>query len=178
MHALEITEERTFTAKLNGLTVTGLAVESAWQGLTKYVRGDGEHLIVIDTEARVVTGSASILELLALGPKRGIELSPGEVYVGIADGHHVILLPGDVQLPWIESMEWAKSIGGDLPTRSEQNLLFEKSKDQFKRDWYWSNTQHAGHSDCAWGQDFIIGIQNYDYKSSLGRARAVRRLPI
>ncbi len=178
MHALEITEERTFAARMNGKSITGLAVESSWNGLTKYVRADGDHLIVLDAEARVVTGSASLTGILGYVPSAAVHLNSGEIYVGIVDGQHVILLPGADRDNWSACMKWAASIGGDLPTRPEQALLYQKMSEHFEKDWYWSNTQHASNSDYAWGQDFYGGNQDGDTKSASGRARAVRRLPI
>ena len=111
-------------------------------------------------------------------------LADGEVYIGaIGDKHgnlhHVILLPGDSDdATWKKQMEWAKSIGGDLPTRIEQAMMWTDHRDQFQKDWYWSNEQHHNDSGCAWHQDFHFGRQSsYDIRNKL-RARAVRRLPI
>jgi hypothetical protein len=112
------------------------------------------------------------------------ELAEGEIYVGLigdATGraHHVILLPGDNgDADWKSQMDWAKSIGGDLPTRIEQAMLWANHRDQFKRDWYWSNEVHHRDSGWAWYQSFDGGLQcnyhqYYDY-----RARVVRRLPL
>lgn len=112
-------------------------------------------------------------------------LNPGERYLGAiisADGthrHHVILLPGEIEdASWNKSMEWAAEIGGDLPNRIEQAMLFSCMKEQFKEAAYWSNTQHAANSLYAWFQHFYDGNQDYDDKSSQFRARAVRRLEI
>jgi hypothetical protein len=112
-----------------------------------------------------------------------IELQEGEVYVGLivdADkGHHVILLPGDHDsINWKDAMARAESIGGDLPDRVEQALMFATMRNQFKPEWYWSNTQHASYSDFAWGQNFGNGLQDSSHKVVNYRARAVRRLPI
>ena len=69
------------------------------------------------------------------------ELAEGEIYVGcIGDAagnlHHVILLPGDNDDDTHEAqLEWAKSIGGDLPTRIEQAMLWANHREQFKKDW-------------------------------------------
>jgi hypothetical protein len=112
------------------------------------------------------------------------ELNEGEIYAGAiiapdGSGNHIILLPGDhKEANWDDSMEWARSIGGDLPDRVEQALLFKHSSEQFQKEWYWSNTQHAVNSDYAWGQSFGDGSQSYDNKSAELRARAVRRLTI
>jgi hypothetical protein len=113
-------------------------------------------------------------------------LSEGEVYVGAignkaGDFYHVVLLPGDNDdATWQAQMDWAKSIGGDLPTRAELVIAYEQHRDQFKKDAYWSNTPDTdtGYSGWAWCQDFLIGSQtSYDKRYKL-RARAVRRLSI
>lgn len=110
-------------------------------------------------------------------------LNDGEVYVGAiikpdGTGNHIILLDGDNDdANWNTQMEWAKSKGGDLPDRVEQALLFKHHKDQFKEDWYWSNTQHED-PRVAWYQTFDDGDQYSDYTSLTCRARAVRRVAI
>ena len=112
------------------------------------------------------------------------ELADCEIYVGaIGDAagnlYHVILLPGDNNDATHEAqLEWAKSIGGDLPTRIEQAMLLANHRDQFKKDWYWSNEIHHTESGWAWYQDFLYGTQSYDTSDNELRARAVRRLPI
>ena len=111
-------------------------------------------------------------------------LNEGEIYAGAiikpdGTGHHAILLPGDNDdASWDKQMEWAASIGGDLPHRVEQALMYKNLPDQFKKEWYWSNTQHASDSDYAWCQNFSFGNQDYDHKYDELRARAVRRLAI
>jgi hypothetical protein len=111
------------------------------------------------------------------------DLNPGELWLGTlitgSTKHHVILLPGDSErASWQEQMDWAKSIGGDLPNRIEQAMLFAEMKDQFQEEAYWSNTQHASYSDYAWYQDFYDGYQINTSTSYELRARAVRRLII
>lgn len=109
-------------------------------------------------------------------------LNDGEKYVGAittpaGKTSHVILLSGDVSKKnWNESLEWAKSIGGDLPDRMELALLYNFMRDEFHQESYWSNTQHAAYSDCAWFQGFLNGNQTSDFKSAELRARAVRRV--
>ena len=113
-------------------------------------------------------------------------LKTGEIYAGLilgtngAPDHHVFLLAAkpDNKLNWDAAMEWAKSVGGDLPTRNEQSLLFANAKEHFEYAWYWSNTPYAGYTDYAWVQDFGHGYQGSVLKSYEGRARAVRRLII
>ena len=111
-------------------------------------------------------------------------LAEGEVYVGAlgnknGDIEHVILLSGDnADATWEEQMAWAKSIGGDLPNRIEQAMLWANHRDQFKKDWYWSNETH--HRDPGWAcyQFFSRGYQGDTVKDTKLRARAVRRLSI
>ena len=117
-------------------------------------------------------------------PEALIELKSGEHYAGIAldaegqPSHHLILLPGDVGMTWSKAREWAASIGGELPTRQEQALLFANLKGKFEPAYYWSNEQHASYTDYAWCQGFSNGSQGHYGKGSELRARAVRRLPI
>ncbi|WP_317201454.1 DUF1566 domain-containing protein [Janthinobacterium sp.] len=113
-------------------------------------------------------------------------IKPGERYAGIAlaeDGslsHHLFLLPGEADgVSWDAAVAWAAEVGGDLPTRREQSLLFANLKDQFKPRWYWSGEQYAPDPSYAWGLDFDNGVQFNGYDTSYaGRARAVRRLKI
>ncbi|OJA74495.1 DUF1566 domain-containing protein [Burkholderia ubonensis] len=113
-------------------------------------------------------------------------LAEGEVYLGgfvdaNGDVTHTILLPGDHdRASWQQQMDWAKSIGGDLPTRAELVIAYEKCRDQFKPDAYWSNTpdDDPEYSGWAWYQDFGDGFQSIIHQSYELRARAVRRLSI
>lgn len=111
------------------------------------------------------------------------ELNEGEIYAGAiinpaGTGNHIILLDGDNDdASWQAQMDWAKSIGGDLPDRVEQAMLFKHLKDQFKEDWYWSNTPHSD-TRFAWGQYFGDGNQYNDGTDYSFRARAVRRVAI
>ena len=113
------------------------------------------------------------------------ELADGEIYIGaIGDAagnlHHVILLPGDNDdAPHEAQIEWAKSIGGDLPNRIEQAMLWANHRDLFQKDWYWSNETHNSNAAYAWYQYFYYGYQlSYHKDNFYCRARAVRRLPI
>ncbi|CAB3730438.1 DUF1566 domain-containing protein [Paraburkholderia rhynchosiae] len=113
-------------------------------------------------------------------------LSEGEVYVGSigdknGDVQHIVLLPGDNErASWSDQLAWAKSIGGDLPTRVEQAMLFANFRDQFQQAAYWSNTPDADpdYDGWAWYQDFYYGGQISSHKGHALRARAVRRLSI
>ena len=112
------------------------------------------------------------------------DLAAGECYIGAignAEGTltHIILLPGDnADTDWQAQMDWAKSIGGDLPNRIEQALMFATARDEFKADWYWSNERRASVAGYAWCQYFSYGYQFSTSTSAQLRARAVRRLSI
>jgi len=118
-------------------------------------------------------------ELLA-----ALDLKDGEKYafgITLPDGKttHTILLPVDEEVDsWDAGMEWAKNLGGDLPDRAEQALFNKYMPEEFQKDAYWSNTQHAGDSGSAWYQGFDNGYQGSYYKSCECRARPVRRVTI
>lgn len=112
-------------------------------------------------------------------------LADGETYIGAignqnGDVYHLILLPDDHDdSNWQAAMDWAKEIGGDLPNRIEQAMLFAHFRNEFERDWYWSNTSVDGYDAYAWLQNFGHGDQSNGRKDHDDfRARAVRRLII
>jgi hypothetical protein len=118
-------------------------------------------------------------------PAVDIGLADGEQYAGLIlseDGtpiHHLVLLPGDHEdTEWQAAVDWAASIGGELPNRREQSLLFANCKQHFEEDWYWSGEQHASDARYAWFQYFGNGNQYYRHIYAQCRARAVRRLSI
>lgn len=110
------------------------------------------------------------------------ELKEGEFYAGILLGkdgepdQHVVLLPGQANdVTFKQAQQSAVDMGGDLPTRREQSLLFANLKEQFEERWYWSGTQHADASVFAWSQYFSNGSQGNTHKYDQLRARFVRR---
>jgi hypothetical protein len=115
-----------------------------------------------------------------------ITLAPGERYAGLILGkngeadYHLILLTGEVEsVNWEDAGKWAKDLGGDLPTRREQSLLFANLKSEFQSAWYWSNQTYETNSGYAWCQGFGYGTQGNNGKDTSDcRARAVRRLPV
>lgn len=117
-------------------------------------------------------------------PTKLPELNPREIYVGaIGDQkgelYHLILLPGDNdEASQADQLAWAKSIGGDLPNKIEMSMLWNNCRDQFQKDWYWSNQTHEIYTKYAWFQYFGFGTQRSDRVGTELRARAVRRLPI
>ncbi|WP_124076713.1 DUF1566 domain-containing protein [Burkholderia gladioli] len=112
------------------------------------------------------------------------ELAEGEIYLcgfvsANGDVTHTILLPGDSDdASWEDQVSWAKSIGGELPTRVEQALLWANCRESFQKDLYWSAEVYGSSLGWAWCQNFSNGGQGTVRKHSKFRARAVRRLSI
>ena len=115
-----------------------------------------------------------------------IELHSGEHYAGPvldADGnlmHHLVLraeLPTG-EITWQAAMDWADSIGGALPTRQEQALLFANCKTHVRPEWHWSSQTHEDDASFAWICYVITGSQDYYLKSYEGGAVAVRRIHV
>ena len=113
----------------------------------------------------------------------------GEVYIGSigdknGDAYHLVLLAGDNdRATHAEQVEWAKSIGGELPNKLEAMMLFAHVKDQFQEAAYWTGETLVDPGDpedtaYAWYQLFHGGYQSFTPKYGRLRARAVRRLPI
>jgi hypothetical protein len=101
-------------------------------------------------------------------------LAEGEIYLcgfvnANGDVEHTILLPGDNDsATWQQQMDWAKSIGGDLPTRAELVIAYEQHRDQFQEAAYWSNTPDTD-PDCsgwAWFQYFFSGLQATPHRAT------------
>lgn len=66
----------------------------------------------------------------------------------------------------------------DAPAQSEVAAFRSGGAEAFDDTFYWSSTQSAGGSGCAWGQYFGNGGQGGGRKDVRCRARAVRRLKI
>lgn len=111
------------------------------------------------------------------------KLDKGETWAGaiitLSRREHIILMP-DVHdaADWGAQMNWAKSIGGEMPDRVEGALLYAELKDQFEPTAYWLRERHASDSAYAWLQDFSHGNQNYWRTGSKLPARVVRRVQI
>lgn len=117
---------------------------------------------------------------------RTITLQPGEHYAGAvldADGNHLhdlVLLapkPGK-RLNWQDAMDWAEEVGGVIPTRQEQSLLFANCKLYLDGSWHWSCETNENDASGAWGCLFNFGGQSTSHKSYESGAVAVRRIPL
>jgi hypothetical protein len=115
---------------------------------------------------------------------RYIELEAGEHYAGAvldADGNHMhdlVLMPQrhSKRLNWKAALEWAEEVGGALPTRQEQALLFANCKPHLEGVYHWSCEEYEDNASSAWLCNFTYGGQNYYHKDSELAAVAVRRL--
>lgn len=87
---------------------------------------------------------------------------------------HVFLLPGEAKKNWKDGMAWAKEQGGDLPDRIVFAFLKTYMAEEFKKEAYWMNEQHADYSHSAWCQGFINGTQYDTSKYHELLVRAVR----
>ena len=120
-------------------------------------------------------------------PEVTIDLAPNEHYAGIIVGkdgepsYHLVLVPDQADdVTWNKAMEWVGKQGGEyvvnLPTRSEQSMLYANLKEQFDERAYWSCETHESESGWAWCQTFYDGHQHDFHKYHELSARAVRRL--
>jgi hypothetical protein len=66
----------------------------------------------------------------------------------------------------------------DFPVQTTLEAFKASGEEAFEEASYWSSTQHAGDSDCAWCQNFDDGDQFNYLKSAELRVRAVRSQPI
>lgn len=119
-------------------------------------------------------------------PAVEITLRAGEAYAGVVLDergnlkHHLVLLPQrpDERLNWKDAIAWAKEVGGDLPTRQEQSLLFANCKPHLEADWHWSSEVYEPNSEYAWCCHFSRGTQHYGRQNHGGCAVAVRMIPM
>lgn len=140
------------------------------------------------------TELASMIAQLLATPKQApttieieedsIELAAGEHYAGAvldANGqhmHHLVLMaakPAE-NLAWQAALEWAEQVGGALPTRQEQALLFANCKPHLEARWHWSCEEHESDASYAWRCYFGSGYQFLSHKSYECGAVAVRRV--
>ena len=66
----------------------------------------------------------------------------------------------------------------EVPFQTAAEGFKADEPEAFDESWYWSSTQSAGRSACAWVADFSDGLQGSGHKDGACRSRAVRRLVI
>lgn len=128
-----------------------------------------------------VDGNTHMQDRAALLPPITGSLDGG-IYAGITVHSNLpmalVLLPGDEEMPWAKARDWAKSKGGNLPSRYDALTLWQNVPREFKKEAYWTSEEYAGYADYAWLQNFYYGNQDGYHKSSGFRCRAVRRVPL
>jgi hypothetical protein len=150
--------------------------------------------IIIPIELQLTPHSQAVMDALYktipqqfksedISSSTGITLRDGEHYAGVVLDefgnhlHHLALISEQAEsdVTWDDATAWAKSVGGELPTRQEQSLLFANCKKHLKAEWHWSSEVHEKDASYAWLCCFGHGGQNFDSKSFEGSAVAVRR---
>ena len=115
--------------------------------------------------------------------ERTVKLHPGEHYAGAvldADGNHLhdlILLPQHgKRMTWEKAKKWAEEIGGALPTRQEQTMIFANCKPHLEGVCHWSCEEYEEDASYAWICYFSSGHQVNHHKNGELAAVAVRRV--
>jgi len=126
----------------------------------------------------------------AMGKKQFLKIhqKEGELYVGLmldrknGRDYHLFLMPNQIdtrrlsrRCAWQVAMDWAKSLGGDLPSSTEQALLMANAPEEFEKQCFWSSTVAENSPGLAWVRDFTNGARYCYSKLDIYRARAVRR---
>ncbi|OGB23310.1 MAG: DUF1566 domain-containing protein [Burkholderiales bacterium RIFCSPLOWO2_02_FULL_57_36] len=165
-------------------------------------KADGEHADIVWNDSReTVDGALSYNDGLAnthAMAAAGSKLAQWSLDLHIA-GHDDWYLPSQDELEILyrnlkptaeENYLYARSginvsavpptypYTSELPAQTAAEVFQADAVEAFDPAWYWSSTQHAADSGCAWCQDFDDGDQYGNGKSAALRARAVRRLAI
>lgn len=91
----------------------------------------------------------------------------------------------DKTMTFKQAQDYCEKLGGRLPEDHELASLIDRSKEEpaiinkemfpdTKSAWYWTSTQTAWRSDCAWCVGFYSGDVLATYKGSGGYVRPVR----
>ena len=98
----------------------------------------------------------------------------------LPDGtHHAVILLADKPasgMPWQQAMDWAASVGGQLPSRPIAALLYANVREGLEPKWHWTNEPEG--ASYAWNCHFGDGSQDYYGGSFGGSAVAVRLIPL
>ena len=126
----------------------------------------------------------AVLEALPLASLPALKQPlEGGVFCGVItlpDGKHYAVVKLDAKpekrLTWKAAMDWAKKVGGQLPSRAVAALLFSVAQDLFEPQWHWTCEPEG--SSYAWFCGFPGGSQTYGGTSYEGCAVAVRLIPL
>lgn len=147
-----------------------------------------KYLVAIQKELKKLITFARTTPVTAIIklPETVIELQEGERYAGTVlyvigqVKHHLVLMAPrhENRCNWSDAMAWAQEVGGSLPDRQEQALLFANCRPFLKPAWYWSCQEYESDASCAWRCYFGNGYNSARRKNALGAAVAVRRIEI
>lgn len=133
----------------------------------------------------LVTSAATHLNPAAAGAFQVPQLGAGESYAGILldqagkpVAHLVEIARRTQEGTWQEQLDWAKSVGGELPNKQEGALLYANRSHAYEKRWHWLREEYAGNAVYAWVQTFGDGGQDGDHKGGRYLACAVRRVAI
>lgn len=120
--------------------------------------------------------TTTIADLPAVGAAYGQGIFAGIITDKNGTHNAIILLPErGCDLTWAKAMRWAKSQGGELPTRIVAALLTLNLKTEFFRGWYWTSETNSSY---AWHFYPCDGDQCPYDKDYEGDAAAICLLPI
>lgn len=127
---------------------------------------------------------SEVLETLQLAELPALKQPlAGGIFVGVItlpDGKHYAVVKLDAKpdrrLSWKKAIEWAQSVGGQLPSRTISALMFAVAKELFEPAWHWTSEEEG--ASYAWYCYFDNGYQLTVHKSAKGCAVAVRLIPL
>lgn len=180
---IELTEKRVLSAKLSGITLHGLEIESEWNGLTKLIHPEtGVYLIVMRDVGMIVDGTPSVIEQL-LAPVAstgylqfprttlpcGLVVEPfqvaqymnyidkdGKAYVSETEKPHV-------RINFHDSRKACRAAGGDLINGSQHLAL---ALDIVNQDANWTGGKVGqGHVYRGLHKASVSGAQANDFVS-------------
>ncbi len=93
-------------------------------------------------------------------------------------GEHmaVMVLPGRINSDWQSAATWARSMGGELPSRAVAAMVYANMNSSFERKCHWTGEEYDATYACVCG--FDNGNQMSILKKDLCLAFAVRLIPL
>jgi hypothetical protein len=89
----------------------------------------------------------------------------------------VLLLESTKCMTWHDAMDWAKGIGGQLPSRAVASLLVSNLNGEFWEHWHWTSEIYKSNDRSAWEYYSDGSVASSDMKE-YRVARAVRLIHI
>ena len=154
--------------------------------MTEEKKTNPDDMVRIDDEGDEILKDDSGFLTLPMIPLRGLSIFPNMVlHFDIGREKSINALEKAMILNQKVFLVTQKDENTDLPTIEELSLLVDRTRyspainaDYFRNiqnDWYWSKTESAGSSACAWLVHFGYGYVDGYHRLSYGFALAVRR---